>query len=134
MTHMHEPLYLRLAGHLRDEIKQGVYAPEALLPAESALAARFGLGRDAVRDALEVLRDEGLITVRRGYRPVVRPRAVREPLFLRPNESLVCRMPSRPERVRLGIAPGVPVLELRRADGHCELIPADQVEVVRAAA
>ncbi|MGV9414905.1 GntR family transcriptional regulator [Nocardia sp. NPDC003693] len=50
----------RVRDILRARIRSGVYGDRPL-PAESQLAADFGTSRNIVRDALALLRDEGLI-------------------------------------------------------------------------
>lgn len=51
---------------LRTQIVQGVFgglaAPRPALPSEATLAAEFGVSRNAVREALDLLRAEGLVT------------------------------------------------------------------------
>ncbi|MFI1465426.1 GntR family transcriptional regulator [Nocardia carnea] len=51
---------------LRTQILDGAFgglaAPRPLLPPESALAAEWGVSRNAIREALDLLRAEGLIT------------------------------------------------------------------------
>ncbi|MBZ4518366.1 GntR family transcriptional regulator, partial [Mycobacterium avium] len=51
---------------LRSQILEGAYgglaAARPALPSESALAAELGVSRNAIREALELLRGEGLIT------------------------------------------------------------------------
>ncbi|MGH2380561.1 MAG: GntR family transcriptional regulator [Candidatus Limnocylindria bacterium] len=55
------PRYRRVAGALVDAIEQGRYAPGARLPAETDLAAEFEISRGTLRQALAVLRADGLI-------------------------------------------------------------------------
>ncbi|MEU8732406.1 GntR family transcriptional regulator [Streptomyces tendae] len=55
----------QLADVLRQQITDGAFA-EGALPDERELGRRFGASRNAVRDALALLRQEGLITRRRG--------------------------------------------------------------------
>ncbi|MGN3953852.1 GntR family transcriptional regulator [Streptomyces sp. WAC8370] len=54
-----------LADGLRQQITDGAFA-DGTLPDERELGRRFGASRNAVRDALALLREEGLITRRRG--------------------------------------------------------------------
>jgi GntR family transcriptional regulator len=55
----------QVADVLRQQIHAGTFEralpAKSTLPAESALAAEFGVSRNTVRDALALLRDEGLI-------------------------------------------------------------------------
>ncbi len=58
--------YKRLADELREAILAGEYAPGERLPVEGELAARFGVGRSTVREALRILLSEGLVETLRG--------------------------------------------------------------------
>jgi len=55
------PLYRQLAAIIRARIESGELARLDPLPSESTLEQEYGLGRDSVRKALAVLREEGLI-------------------------------------------------------------------------
>lgn len=52
---------------LREMIESGRLKPGEKLPAEPDLAARFGVARTALREALKVLELSGYLEVRRGY-------------------------------------------------------------------
>ncbi|GAB3844557.1 GntR family transcriptional regulator [Dactylosporangium cerinum] len=123
------PLYLALADALRDRIQRGDYPAGQALPIESAICHEHGVSRMTVRRALAVLREEGLVTTRRGAPSTVRPVSVRQTLVLRHDDRLISRMPSRHERMKLGLDVGVPVLEVDRSNGTSELHAADQVTV-----
>ncbi|WP_051579936.1 GntR family transcriptional regulator [Pseudonocardia acaciae] len=60
----------RVADGLRQQVTAGRFA-DGMLPDERELAARFGASRNAVREALDLLRGEGLITRRRGVGTMV---------------------------------------------------------------
>lgn len=60
----------RVADALRQRISSGSFA-DGVLPDERALAEQLGASRNAVREALGLLRDEGLVTRRRGVGTVV---------------------------------------------------------------
>jgi GntR family transcriptional regulator len=64
------PKYLQIAARLRREITGGEFASR--LPAETALAARFQVSVLTLRNALGVLRAEGLIESRQGVGTFVR--------------------------------------------------------------
>ena len=53
-------------------IETGGYAPGDPLPSERELMSRFGVGRPAIREALQYLQNVGLILVSHGQRPTVR--------------------------------------------------------------
>ncbi|MRX52113.1 phosphonate metabolism transcriptional regulator PhnF [Paracoccus sp. S-4012] len=59
-------LWRSIADHLREDIARGHHGPGERLPTEAALAARFGVNRHTVRQALAALADEGLVRSRRG--------------------------------------------------------------------
>ncbi|MFI6579000.1 PLP-dependent aminotransferase family protein [Nocardiopsis sp. NPDC050513] len=60
------PLYRSLADRLRALVEEGALAPDTWLPAERRLAARLNVGRGTVVAAYDLLRDEGVLTRRRG--------------------------------------------------------------------
>ncbi|MER5736318.1 GntR family transcriptional regulator [Streptomyces sp. NPDC002262] len=55
-------LYERIA----DAVHDGTYPPGSTLPSEPKLAAELGVSRPALREALLLLQEDGLLTVRRG--------------------------------------------------------------------
>ncbi|MFB7664683.1 GntR family transcriptional regulator [Kitasatospora sp. NPDC056138] len=64
-------LYRQVASDLREAITSGSYGQSGRLPAEGALAEQYGVSRGTVRQALALLRADGLVTSRRGTRRVV---------------------------------------------------------------
>jgi GntR family transcriptional regulator len=69
--------YVDVADALRTRIAGGHVGP---LPSEAELGAEFGVSRVTVRRALEALRDEGLVTSRKGAGWFVAVDPVRQPL------------------------------------------------------
>ena len=67
------PLYLQVANALRDEIVSGEFPVGALLPTEDKLCERFSVSRYTVREALRLLREDRLVSSRRGAGTVVIP-------------------------------------------------------------
>lgn len=88
------PKYQRIASELRGQIRDGTYAPGDKLPGESTLIERFGVTRVTLRQALGVLRAEGLVEARHGIGTFVR----------------VDRRYQRRSRHRYGVARGRPGL------------------------
>lgn len=68
-----------MAGVLRRQVMRGAF-PRGVLPDERTLIAEFGTSRNTVREALGLLRDEGLVERRRGVGTVVVGRAYEHPL------------------------------------------------------
>ena len=66
------PKYQRIADELRREISFGTFAPGSRMPAETDLTARFHVSLPTIRQALGVLRAEGLIESRHGIGTFVR--------------------------------------------------------------
>ncbi len=64
--HYGQPRYRMIADELRALIDRGVIAPGSLLPAESVLTAEFRASRGTVRQAIAVLREEGVVTTEHG--------------------------------------------------------------------
>lgn len=62
-----------IADRLRSEILRGAYREGERLPAERELAARLDANRGAVREALRMLEQSGLVSVRRGGGATVQP-------------------------------------------------------------
>ncbi|MFF1280364.1 GntR family transcriptional regulator [Streptomyces sp. NPDC058299] len=61
------PLYGRIAALLLEELRDGTIPPGERLPGERHLAAYFRVSRETVRQALDVLRRNGVVTTdRRG--------------------------------------------------------------------
>lgn len=66
-----EPLYRRLANLLRRDIAAGRPPPGHALPTEDELRERHRVSRHTVRQALQALKDEGLVTSRAGVGTIV---------------------------------------------------------------
>ena len=134
------PLYYQLELQLRDRVESGQWKAGDRLPTEAELAAQFGVSRITVRQALDRLEDDGLISRQRGrgtfVHSSVTPKIERDPERLYAFEEDILRQGMRPETRVLGLeevpAPahiaellrvpaGQPALRLRRlgtASGH----------------
>lgn len=120
-----EPPYLQLARILRDAIESGRYGPGEPLPSEGRLQQQYELGRDTVREALRVLRSEGVIVTVKGSGSRVRDEGEPEVVRLQPGVRVESRMPTADERRTMGIAEGVPVFVLTSEAG-VRILPADR--------
>jgi GntR family transcriptional regulator len=58
--------YREIADSLRREIREGHLSAGSVLPSEATLSAAHGASRVTIRKALELLRDEGLLSSRQG--------------------------------------------------------------------
>ncbi|WP_446217807.1 GntR family transcriptional regulator [Micromonospora sp. IBHARD004] len=124
-------VFRQLADLLRDRITSGDLAPGASLPSELRLAQEYGLSRTSVRQAISLLRSEGLVIVQPPRGTFVRSMEPTETVTLLKGDTASARMPTPAERKELDIGEGVPVLVVFRADGSRELYPADRIRVGR---
>ncbi|MET8912687.1 GntR family transcriptional regulator [Micromonospora soli] len=124
-------VFRQLADLLRDRITSGDLAPGASLPSELRLAQEYGLSRTSVRQAISLLRSEGLVIVQPPRGTFVRNLEPTETVTLLKGDTASARMPTPAERKELDIGEGVPVLVVFRADGSRELYPADRIQVGR---
>ncbi|MFJ8145737.1 GntR family transcriptional regulator [Streptomyces sp. NPDC096094] len=119
-----QPLYRRVAVQLLGELRDGTVPPGARLPGERRLADHFGVSRETVRQALEVLRRDGLLaTDRRGSHaalpgpPAQSPASLTFPVGARTAEpctgdraTVTWEAPPPEHAAALGLAPGRPTL------------------------
>ncbi|MFI2661259.1 GntR family transcriptional regulator [Micromonospora carbonacea] len=129
----HTPVYVQLADLLRRRIESGELTPGSALPSEARLTQEHGVGREAVRMAIALLRSEGLVVTVRGHGSYVREAPPRRRVELAPGATVAARMPSGTERRAMQLDEGVPVLEVRGPDGGVEVLPGDEVELTRPA-
>ena len=134
-----------IAEELRRAIDREDYTVGSLLPAETELAAHYGVSRGTVRQALAALRAEGLIAGGRGRVPVVRRAGLAQNFDQLLSFSMwarqLGRMPSartldltkRPAdaetAAQLAIEPGTPIFSYTRL----RLLDSEPVLVERAA-
>lgn len=78
---MAQPEYLRIAADLRRRVSSGEWAPDAQIPTLPELADTYGVSQTTIRNALDMLRNEGLIEsrARAGTRVRARPPVHRMP-------------------------------------------------------
>lgn len=59
--------YREIADQLRRRVEAGEFGAGRLLPSEAQLSAAYSASRITVRNALELLREEGLVDARQGF-------------------------------------------------------------------
>ncbi|MER5332373.1 winged helix-turn-helix domain-containing protein [Micromonospora sp. NPDC002717] len=124
-------MFRQLADLLRDRITSGDLAPGASLPSELRLAQEYGLSRTSVRQAVALLRSEGLVIVEPPRGTFVRAVEPTETVTLLKGDTATARMPTPAERRELEMGEGIPVIVIFRADGSRELYSADRIRVGR---
>ncbi|MEV0805944.1 GntR family transcriptional regulator [Micromonospora sp. NPDC050200] len=127
----HTPVYVQLADLLRERIESETLPAGSTVGSETRLMQEYGIGRDAVRMAISILRSEGLVTTSRSQGTRVRETPQRRPVELPPGATVVARMPSGTERRTMQLDEGVPVLEIRGPQGDVEVLAGDEVELTR---
>ncbi|RCJ15038.1 phosphonate metabolism transcriptional regulator PhnF [Nostoc sp. ATCC 53789] len=71
------PIYVQIADQLRQNIHQGVYQIGEQLPTETKLAEQFAVNRHTIRQAIALLKNEGLLRVDRGRGTFVAAKTIR---------------------------------------------------------
>lgn len=94
MTNDSQPLYLRIAGELGDQIRSGELAPGVKLPSESEIMRAHSVSRMVAKMAIRTLRDSGLIDSHPGRGS-----------FVRSVNRIVRQVPERYRLERSGITP-----------------------------
>lgn len=81
---------VELYERILDAVRSNIYPPGSTLPSEPELAASLGVSRPALREALILLQEDGMITVRRGVGRTVSERPARRGFErLQPMEALL---------------------------------------------
>ncbi len=110
-------IYEQVSERIRADIRNGQFAPESRLPSERELAARFGVGRPAVREAIGALQNEGLVVTRRNSGTYVCADALQRMSVAPANDALLADpdfSPTSTLEVRLILEPAI----ARRAAAH----------------
>ena len=129
MTSTWEPVYRRVARLIREEIAAGTYRPGELLPSEGRLAQIHEVGRDTVRDALQLLRSTGDVVTVKGVGTRVRAEREISDEPVGKGARIQARMPTEDEMRAMGLTPGVPVLVVEVGD-EVTVLPADRKALV----
>jgi DNA-binding transcriptional regulator YhcF (GntR family) len=100
--------FRQLADLLRAQILMADLRPGDRLPSESTLGQTHGVGRETVRRALRVLRDEGLVVTETGYGTTVRIPEERDRVRVPRGAEVIGRPATADERDELEIPRGGP--------------------------
>jgi DNA-binding transcriptional regulator YhcF (GntR family) len=119
-------LFRQIAADLRREITTRRLPPGQPVPSERTLGQRYGVARETVRRAHQLLRAEGLIERSRGRSLIVREQRALRDLEPAAGSTVIARMPTPRERDRHDLLDGVPVLEVTDPAGKVTVFPADR--------
>jgi GntR family transcriptional regulator len=124
------PVHRQLADIIRADIAAGRLKAGQALPSETRLMQQYELGRVAVRQALGVLRSEGLVVTVKREGSFVRPHVLVERVALPPGAEVMARMPSPDERRQLEISEGIPIFVIKRPDRRDQILPGDRTVLI----
>lgn len=119
-------VYEQIAGQLRQQITSGQIGPGQYLPSELTLLQTYSVSRTTIRRATAILRNEGLVVVRRGHRVRVREPEELQDLTVPAGSTVTARMPTPDERARWDLGEGVPVFVIADRSGDEVVHPADR--------
>jgi GntR family transcriptional regulator len=122
-------VYKQVADDLRGQIHDGSLQPGEELPGEARLGQIYNVGMNSIRNALAILRAEGLLVTERGRGSRVREHRRRAVVKLPRGSRAHVRPATADERERLGLGEGEPVIVLVGDDGAEQVLPAYQVEL-----
>jgi GntR family phosphonate transport system transcriptional regulator len=95
------PVYVQIAEELRQHIHQGVYQVGDKLPTELQLAERFDVNRHTLRQAIALLKQEGLLRVDQGRGTFVAAQTIRYPIGERVRYNEALKASGRAARFRI---------------------------------
>ena len=120
---MAQPLYLKIAEDLEEQIQSGSLAEGSQLPTEADLREQYGASRNTIRDAIQRLTGKGLIETRPGKGTFV----TRKP------DPFVTRLTANP-KVGVGVGEGATYLSDVSAEHRQASMTTPKVEVQTAVA
>lgn len=122
------PLFRQVADALRTEITEGDIPRGEYLPVEAALCSKYGVGKATIRDALDILRAEGLVETQRGIGTLVRNWGRLRVENVSRGGKVRFRRPTSAERSTLQLPADAWVAVLTTADGEQQAFTATDVE------
>ncbi|MGF1677324.1 MAG: phosphonate metabolism transcriptional regulator PhnF [Rivularia sp. (in: cyanobacteria)] len=74
------PIYIQIAAQIRESINEGIYKKGEKLPSEAQFSQQFAVNRHTIRQAVALLKLEGLLRVDRGRGMFVAEKTIRYPI------------------------------------------------------
>lgn len=119
----------QIVDALRARIDAGEWQPRRRLPSVVHLSQEFGVARDTILRALDVLRDLGLIYTVKNRGSFVKAGAdFMTVIRLEPGMRVIARPAREHETAELDLPDGGWVMVVERG-GEAEVLPADRVEI-----
>lgn len=116
-----EPEYLQIARRLRQQIIEGELPVGTPLPSSRQVKAQHGIGRQPWMRAVAELRQQGLVTMRKGLGAWVAARPSVSQVEIGAGDRVAVRSATEAERARLHTGLLTPVLVITRASGETEV-------------
>ena len=107
-----EPLFSQIAGEVRKQIATGEVGAGTRLPSARLLAEQLGINLHTVLKGYQMLRDEGLVELRRGRGAVVTEKAVGLASLATAADELL----DQAQRAGIDVEGVISLLRSRRAD------------------
>lgn len=120
-------VYKQLADLIRAQIQSGEFKPGQRLPAQKDYMYEHGVSRSTVDRTMTLLRNEGLVVVKRGGSRVREPED--RTILCLSRGKVSTRIPTEPERREYGVREGVAVLVVKHDGQEDEIYPGDEVEI-----
>ncbi|HLZ86031.1 MAG TPA: FadR/GntR family transcriptional regulator [Puia sp.] len=104
-----------VVGRLQQQLSLGVYKAGDKLPSEPELMIEFGVGRSTIREAVRILANIGLVTVRQGSGTLVEAqRGIAEPLQQRLRRADAAHLDEVRQLLEIKIAEKAALLRTRK--------------------
>jgi DNA-binding transcriptional regulator YhcF (GntR family) len=119
-----------LVQEIRGLIRGGQIGPGERVPSENELARDHGVATDTANRALGILRDEGLVSSRRGIGSIAAAAEPARLVRLAAGASVTARIPTPAEQAGAGAGEWEPVLVVAEPGQPERLYPASQVILI----
>lgn len=104
-----------VVGRLQQQLSLGVYKAGDKLPSEPELMEQFGVGRSTIREAVRILANTGLVTVRQGSGTLVEEqKGIAEPLQQRLRRADATQLDEVRQLLEIKIAEKAALLRTRK--------------------
>jgi GntR family transcriptional regulator len=118
------PLYIRIANHLRNRVMSGIYKKGEKIPGEMELCNEFNTSRVTIRQSLKVLEQQGMLIRKQGIGTLVSDKVKLQPInFNGFIEDIIFQLlPAQVVEINKSIEPVTPeikqILQLNPEDTH----------------
>lgn len=126
--HQDRAAYRQIADDLREQITSGLIDSGSLLPSEERIGQMYGTGRLTARQAVRVLRDEGLLVAETGIGIRVVESMEARVVEVGPGDEITWRIATADDR-DAGVAEGTPLAVISHPGQPERLHPTAQLKI-----